>query len=266
MSNWRSYDDVAEVYEQVHAPRTGMVGADLVAYAGAAPGTKTLDVGTGTGVAAAAAATAVGPGGVAVGVDLSVPMLRTGMRARPGLHAVGGEAIDLPFRSGTFDVVTANFVLQHFTRYDTALFDMIRVTRPGGRIAVSTWGKNIDELERTWRSLLEERLGPDMLRDVQKQASPWRIRFEDRGLLEETLGDAGLKSIRSEEREYRFTFRLSEWIDGRAALPSGRFVKQMLGDDVFAAFLDHVRSVFAERFSDPLNDFRDVWFAAGIRE
>ncbi|MEX2275861.1 MAG: methyltransferase domain-containing protein [Actinomycetota bacterium] len=266
MNGWRSYDDVAEIYERVHAPRTGLVGVDLVGYAGTSPGIRTLDVGTGTGVTAEAAAAIVEPDGSAIGVDVSVPMLRVGRTTRPALPFVAGEAIDLPFRSGVFDVVTANFVLQHFTRYDTALFDMIRVTKPGGRIAVSAWGKNIDELERTWRSLLEERLGPDMLRDVQKQASPWRIRFEDRGLLEETLGDAGLKSIRSEEREYRFTFRLNEWIEGRAALPTGRFVKQMLGADIFAAFLDNVRSVFAERFSDPLNDFRDVWFAAGTRE
>jgi ubiquinone/menaquinone biosynthesis C-methylase UbiE len=242
-----------------------VVAADLVAASGVAPGMRVLDVGTGTGVAAAAAADRVGGEGLAVGVDASLPMLSTGHAVRPAAMLVGGEAIDLPFRDGTFDIVTANFVLHHFTRYDTALFDMLRVTRPSGRIAVSTWGANIDDLERTWRALLEERMGPDMLRDVQKQASPWRMRFEDRGLLEETLVDAGLRSIRTERREYRFTFRLAEWIEGRAALPTGRFVRQMLGEQLFASFLDRVRSVFADRFSDPLNDFRDVWFATGVK-
>ena len=48
--------------------------------------------------------------------------------------------------------------------------------------------------------------------------------------------DAGLRSVRTEHREYRFTFRLAEWIEGRAALPTGRFVKQMLGEQIFAEF------------------------------
>ncbi|MEX0754492.1 MAG: methyltransferase domain-containing protein [Actinomycetota bacterium] len=266
VNGWRSYDDVAEVYERVHAPRTGMVATDLVTYAGVDPGERVLDVGTGTGVATEAAAGVVeGHAGIAIGVDVSLPMLVTGRKVRPDLHFVGGEVIDLPFRDATFDVVTSTFVLQHFTRYDTALFDMLRVTRSGGRVAAATWGANIDDLERSWRSLLEERTGPDMLRDVQKQASPWRARFEDRELLEETFVDAGMRSVRTERREYRFTFRLEEWIEGRAALPTGRFVKQMLGDQIFATFLDHVRSVFADRFSDPLNDFRDVWFAVGTK-
>jgi ubiquinone/menaquinone biosynthesis C-methylase UbiE len=37
-----------------------------------------------------------------------------------------------PFRNGAFDAVTGNFVLSHFRRYETALFDMIRVRKPGG--------------------------------------------------------------------------------------------------------------------------------------
>jgi ubiquinone/menaquinone biosynthesis C-methylase UbiE len=266
MDDWRRYDAVAQVYERVHAPRTATVAADLVAYAAVGPGMRVLDVGTGTGVAAAAARERVGADGLAVGVDASLPMLATGRAARPAVLMIAGEAIDLPFGDATFDVVTANFVLQHFTRYDTALFDMLRVTRRAGRVAVTTWGANIDELERTWRALLEERMGPDMLRDVQTQASPWRTRFEDRELLEETLVDAGLRSVRTEHREYRFTFRLAEWIEGRAALPTGRFVKQMLGEQIFASFLERVHSVFADRFSDPLNDFRDVWLATGTKE
>jgi ubiquinone/menaquinone biosynthesis C-methylase UbiE len=58
MDDWRSYDDVAETYERVHAPRMGAIARDLVAIAEVRPGARVLDVGTGTGVAAAAAADA----------------------------------------------------------------------------------------------------------------------------------------------------------------------------------------------------------------
>ena len=60
-------------------------------------------------------------------------MLEVGRRERPSIAFVAAKAIDLPFRDGTFDAVTGNFVLSHFRRSETALFDMMRVLRPGGR-------------------------------------------------------------------------------------------------------------------------------------
>ena len=66
-------------------------------------------------------------------------MLRVSHRERPKVPVVAAEAIDLPFRPGTFDAVLGTFVLAHFTKYDTALFELRRVLRTGGRIAFSSW-------------------------------------------------------------------------------------------------------------------------------
>jgi ubiquinone/menaquinone biosynthesis C-methylase UbiE len=265
MNDWRSYDGVAETYERVHAPHLAGIGRDLVALGAPSRGARVLDVGTGTGVTAEAAAGAVGDGGVVVGVDLSLDMMRVGRAERSSSRFVGGDVIDLPFRDAAFEVVTGNFVLHHFRRYETALFDMLRVVRSGGRLALSTWGPGLDDLEKTWRSLVEEVLGPEMLRDVQRQASPWRERFEHRDAIEEALSDAGLRHIRVEGREYRFVFALNDWLEGRAALPAGRFLSQMVGPERFNEFLDRARDVYADRFSDPVNDFRDVWLGVGTK-
>ena len=105
--DWRSYDQVAEPYERVHSPRTSLVAADLVTVAGILPGERVLDVGTGTGVVAEAAMRAAGDGTMVVGVDASVPMVLEGHRSRPTVRLVAAQAIDLPFRDGRFDVVTA---------------------------------------------------------------------------------------------------------------------------------------------------------------
>jgi len=263
--SWRSYDDVAETYERVHAPHLAEVGRDLVALARPSAGGSALDVGTGTGVTADAATDLVGDAGVSVGVDISLEMMLAGRPARPRPRFVGGEVIDLPFRDATFEIVTGNFVLHHFTRYETALFDMLRVLRPGGRLAVSAWGPGLDDLERTWRSLVEQAVGPEMLRDVQRQASPWRDKFEQRDALQEALSSAGLRKVRVEQREYRFRFALDDWLDGRAAFPAGRFLREMVGTESFSAFLDRARGVYRDRFSDPVNDFRDVWLAVGTK-
>src|SRR3989442_11342776 len=118
MNDWRSYDEIAETYERVHAPRLAEPARDLVALAEPPPGGRVLDIGTGTGVAAEAAARAVGSAGLAVGVDRSVGMVLVGHGARPPLRLAAAEAIDLPFRDQTFDVVTANFVISHFAKYE----------------------------------------------------------------------------------------------------------------------------------------------------
>jgi len=257
MDDWRSYDGVAAAYERANGARLEAPARDLIAIVGDLPSAgRVLDVGTGTGVTASEAARA--GAGIVIGIDPSVPMLRTGAAARNGFHPVAGRAIDLPFRDASFDLVTGSFVLNHFARYQTALFDMVRVLRFGGRIAVATWGPGLDELQRTWRELVSTVVGGDMLRDVLKQAVPWEDRFAQRGPLEEALIDAGLQHVRTEPRRYRFVYSIDEFLDGREAAATGRFVRSMLGDEGWAAFRERARRTFADGFSDPLNDFRDV--------
>lgn len=262
MDGWRSYDDVAETYERIHAPRLAEPARDLVELARIGDGTRVLDVGTGTGVAAEAARAA---GAEVVGIDESVGMLRAGRTARPELRVGAAEAIDLPFRDGSFEVVTANFVLAHFTKYQTALFDMTRVLRSGGRMALSAWADIDDDLTRTWVELVEGVVPRDVLAAAMAQVLPWRERFRDRAALEEALMDAGMRTVRTEVRKYQFRYALAEYVEGLGTWATGRFVRSMLGEAGFASFLDRAKGVFADRFADPVNDFREVLFATGVK-
>jgi len=265
MDRWRTYDRVAETYERVHAPRMAEVARDLVAFAGVKQGDRILDVGTGTGVATEAAVEAAGPSGSAVGVDVSLPMLLQAVKARPQIHVAAAEAIDLPFRDRTFDVVTASFVVSHFTRYQTALFDILRVLRPGGRFAMSSWADKPDLLQRTWTELVETTVGTGLVADARRQTVPWADRFADRHQIEETLVDAGLQRIRTERREYKFVYALDDFVEGLGAWSTGRFVHSMLDDDGWKRFQVRAREVFFDRFADPVNDFREVWLAVGAK-
>jgi ubiquinone/menaquinone biosynthesis C-methylase UbiE len=262
VNDWRSYDDVAETYERVHAPRHREVAADLLALIGVAPGDRVLDVGTGTGVAAEVAA---GGDARAVGVDRSVSMLATGLSARPGLRLVAAEAIDLPFRDGAFDAAVANFVIHHFPKPKTALFDVVRVLRSGGRLAVSTWAATADAYEDAWRELVETVVPREVLRSAVEQAAPGRDRFQSPQGVEDTLKEAGLRQIRVERRQYRWTYRLDEYLDGLSTPATGRFVREMLGERGWMSFTERARTVFAGRFPDPLNDFQDVILAVGAK-
>jgi len=96
-------------------------------------------------------------------------------------------------------------------------------------------------------------------------ARPWHDRFRDRGKLEQTLIDAGLRHVRSEPTRYHFRYSLSEYLEGLESWATGRFVREMLGPESWESFRARAREVFGERFSDPLNDYRDVLLAVGTK-
>ncbi len=97
-----------------------------------------LDVGSGPGNVTASLARAAGRDGLALGVDISEPMLARAVSAEAG-HNVGflrADAQHLPFRDETFDAVVSLAVLQLIPSPTTTVSEMVRVLRPGGRIAV----------------------------------------------------------------------------------------------------------------------------------
>lgn len=265
MIDWRSYDATAETYERVQAAHMKAPAADLVALAALAPGAKLLDVGTGTGVVLEAARSAVGPAGAAIGIDPSRRMLQVGAERRPGDRVVG-DVLDLPFDDGVFDTVTAGFSIMFFRKYDTAMFDMMRVLRLGGTMAVSVWANRRDAFLETWYELCEQAVGKDLLADALKQARPWEKRFEDPDALKATLEEVGLRKVRVEDHEYRFDYRLPDYVASREHSVTGQFVRSMLGESGFERFRDRARAVYAERFPDPLTDFQDALLAVGVKE
>ena len=102
------------------------------------PGGVALDVGSGPGNVTASLAEAAGPDGLAVGVDISVPMLTRAVRAQSGPNTVfvRADAQRLPLRDATVDAVVSIAALQLVPDPSEALAEMSRVLRPGGRLAV----------------------------------------------------------------------------------------------------------------------------------
>jgi demethylmenaquinone methyltransferase/2-methoxy-6-polyprenyl-1,4-benzoquinol methylase len=68
-------------------------------------------------------------------------MLQAGARKpATGVSFVAGDALALPFRNGAFDAVTISFGLRNVANADAALTEMLRVTRPGGRLVICEFG------------------------------------------------------------------------------------------------------------------------------
>src|SRR6266478_9133454 len=97
-----------------------------------------LDVAAGTGTSSRAFAAS---GARCVAGDFSLGMLHAGASKPSDLvRFVAGDALALPFSSAAFDVVTISFGLRNVADPDAALAEMLRVTRPGGRLVICEFG------------------------------------------------------------------------------------------------------------------------------
>jgi len=102
----------------------------------AVPGEKVLDLAAGTGTSTAAIAES---GAECVACDFSLGMLQVGTRrqaGRKGVTFVAGDALRLPFKDAAFDAVTISFGLRNVVDTEAALRELLRVTRPGGRLVI----------------------------------------------------------------------------------------------------------------------------------
>ncbi len=107
------------------------------------PGERALDVACGTGVVARSIVPLVKPGGQVVGLDINPAMLAVACRQFSDhcdeIDWREGEAEDLPFSAGEFDLVTCQQGFQFFKDKPRAAAEMHRVLRSGGRAVVEVW-------------------------------------------------------------------------------------------------------------------------------
>ncbi len=144
-------------------------------------GDVALDVATGPGFVAARVARRAAR---VVALDLTPEMLRRAgqrmqqQRAR-NVRLVQADAEALPFRDRTFDVVTCRRSAHHFPVLSTALDEMARVLRPGGRLGITDQASPEDEPGNTLQELLEQLHDPGHVRSLP--ATEWGRVVEEAG-------------------------------------------------------------------------------------
>jgi SAM-dependent methyltransferase len=152
MANKRSFPEMdykvdaenAELFEAGMVPAWfGPCARELVRLAAPSPGERVLDLACGTGVAAREVATVLDGGGTIIGCDLNQTMLDVAceVAAREG-HNIDfrqGDAGDLPFEDGTFDLVLCQQGFQFFPDRLAALREIKRVLAPSGRMVAAIW-------------------------------------------------------------------------------------------------------------------------------
>ncbi|MGH2721020.1 MAG: class I SAM-dependent methyltransferase [Actinomycetota bacterium] len=169
-----TYDAAADRYDDDVLSFWSLHGERTVDRLGLRPGDVVLDVCCGTGASALPAAKRVGPGGRVIGVDLS-----EGMLARARAKAQAGGLRNLVFRAGdmeqldlppaSFDAVVCVFGIFFATDMVGQVAELWRMVRPGGRLAVTTWGEGAFEPAASlfWDIVRGDR--PDLYRGF----NPW---------------------------------------------------------------------------------------------
>jgi ubiquinone/menaquinone biosynthesis C-methylase UbiE len=169
-----AYNAAADTYDDPANTFWARFGRRTIERPGFRPGDRVLDVCCGSGASALPAAEAVGPRGSVLGIDLSGNLLdlaRAKARSR-GLQNVefrAGDMMDPRVPDSHFDAVVCVFGIFFVPDMPAAVGVLWRALRPGGRLAITTWGPRFLEPANAafWSSIREVRP------ELYKGFNPW---------------------------------------------------------------------------------------------
>ncbi|MBD2579381.1 class I SAM-dependent methyltransferase [Oscillatoria sp. FACHB-1406] len=151
--------------------RFGQATIDKLSFQG---GESVLDVCCGSGASALPAARAVGTSGSVVGVDLAESLLELGRNKakQQGLENIEFRCADfenLGFPDESFDAIVCVFGIFFVPDMSAALQELLRMLRPGGKLAITSWGQKVFEPANGefWSAIQTERP------DLYKSFTPW---------------------------------------------------------------------------------------------
>jgi ubiquinone/menaquinone biosynthesis C-methylase UbiE len=182
-----AYDDSALGYRD-------SFGRETVEKLSIREGARVLDVCCGTGSSAIPAAELVGPSGFVIGVDLADRLLalareKARRRALQNIIFRVGDMLELDYQPESFDAVLCVFGIFLVRDMPAAVRELWRFVRPGGKLALTSWGRNVLEPANSvfWRSVRELRS------ELYKASEPWD-RIADPADLRQMLREGGVEA------------------------------------------------------------------------
>ncbi|HKF73925.1 MAG TPA: methyltransferase domain-containing protein [Stellaceae bacterium] len=244
-----AYNAAADHFDDEPLGFWARIGRETIDGLALAPDATVLDVGCGTGASALPAAEQVGARGRVIGVDLADRLLAIARQKAERLDLANvefrtGDMERLGYPDGRFDAVVSVFSIFFVEDMVKQLRELWRMVRPGGQLAITTWGPRMFEPGTThwWNAVCDAR--PDLVPAV----SPW-ARITEPQAVRDLLREAGISDATVTARDGRQTLRSPEdwWT---IVLGSGfRWTVEQLGPEaaerVRTANLAHMRGIGA---------------------
>ena len=191
-----TYNAAADSYDDPQNSFWARFGRSTIDRLNLQPGQRVLDVCCGSGASAIPAAEKVGPDGFVIGVDLSENLLALARAKADELHLHNiefrvGDMLDLRLPDSHFDAVVCIFGIFFVPDMAAAARSLWHRVRPGGKLAITTWGPRFFEPATTafWNSLR------DVRPDLYKGFNPWDRISEPSAILA-LLREAGIDHAR----------------------------------------------------------------------
>jgi ubiquinone/menaquinone biosynthesis C-methylase UbiE len=189
-----TYNAAADFYDASPLSFWDYFGRRTIELASLPNGSRVLDVCCGAGASALPAAEAVGPRGKVIGVDLAKQLLESArtkaiQRRLCNIEFEVGDMLSMRFPVASFDAVVCVFGIFFVPDMAGAVSELWSRIRPGGKLAVTTWGPNFCEPanDAFWRSIKNVRP------DLYKGFNPWD-RIDNPVTLGKVLDEAGVAS------------------------------------------------------------------------
>jgi len=259
------YDGIAARYDETWGPRFEAAAEQLLSRLGGMEIKRALDIGTGTGaVPRALGRRATAPVSL-VGCDQSLSMLARARRTAAGVQVVAADAVGLPFRDESFDLLTANFVLSHLRDYREALREAFRVLKATANLGVSNWAPATDPCSTAWRELLGGAVGVDMVERATRQVAPWESFFGEPDNVCAALREAGFTRVEAARIPFVWPSSVERYLADRELSAAGRQARQALGEAGWSDFLKSARRELGSRCGHNLSHSRGMIVATGVK-
>jgi ubiquinone/menaquinone biosynthesis C-methylase UbiE len=187
-----TYNAAADFFDASPLSFWDYFGRRTIELASLPSGSRVLDVCCGAGASALPAAVAVGPTGNVIGVDLAKGLLELAREKAIKQHLRNitfevGDMLTLRFSTESFDAVVCVFGIFFVPDMPRAVSELWSRIRPGGKLAMTTWGPNFFQpgSDAFWRSIKDVR--PDLF----KGFNPWD-RINDPDSLTKIFDEAGI--------------------------------------------------------------------------